>query len=95
MLPGISRSGITIAASLASGLSRERAGEFAFLVSIPAVLGALVLSLRDASELSAVVGPAAMAVGFVAALAAGYASLALLVRLIRGGRLFYFAFYHL
>lgn len=93
VLPGISRSGITISASLAVGLARERAGEFAFLVSIPAVLGALVLTLRDAGELTSVVGPAALVVGFLAALVVGFLSLALLVRLIRGGRLYLFAFY--
>ena len=93
VLPGISRSGITISASLAAGLSRERAGEFAFLVSIPAVLGALVLTLGDAGEVTAVVGPIALAAGFLAALVVGFLSLALLVRLIRGGRLYLFAFY--
>lgn len=93
VLPGISRSGITISASLAAGLSRERAGEFAFLISIPAILGALVLSLSDAGELAAVVGPGALVAGFAAALVVGLASLLLLIRLIRGGRLFYFAFY--
>ena len=93
VLPGISRSGITISASLASGLSRERAGEFAFLISIPAILGALVLSLRDAGELAAVVSPAAIVVGFLSALVVGLVSLLLLIRLIRGGRLFYFSFY--
>ena len=93
VLPGISRSGITIGASLAAGLARERAGEFAFLVSIPAVLGALLLTLRDAGELSSAVGPVALIVGFLAALVVGFFSLALLVRLIRGGRLYLFAFY--
>jgi len=93
VLPGISRSGITISASIASGLTRERAGEFAFLVSIPAILGALVLSLRDAGELAAVVSPVALIVGFATALVVGLLSLALLVRLIRGGKLYYFSFY--
>lgn len=93
VLPGISRSGITISASLATGLAREQAGEFAFLVSIPAILGALVLSLRDAGELATVVSPAALVAGFVSALAVGLVSLLLLLRLIRGGRLYLFAFY--
>jgi undecaprenyl-diphosphatase len=93
VLPGISRSGITISASLAAGLSRERAGEFAFLISIPAILGALVLSLRDAGELAAAVPPAALIAGFAAALVVGLVSLMLLVRMIRRGRLFYFSFY--
>ncbi len=93
VLPGISRAGITISASIGAGLRRERAGEFAFLVSVPAILGALVLSLRDAEELAAVVSPVALAAGFVSALVVGLLSLVLLVRLIRGGRLFYFSFY--
>lgn len=93
VLPGISRSGITISASLAAGLSRERAGEFAFLISVPAILGALVLSLRDAGELAAMVSPGALIAGFASALVVGLVSLLLLMRLIRSGRLFYFSFY--
>ncbi|MFW5689430.1 MAG: undecaprenyl-diphosphate phosphatase [Spirochaetota bacterium] len=93
VLPGISRSGITISASLAAGLSRERAGEFAFLVSVPAILGALVLSLGERGELAAAVGPAALVAGFVSALVVGLAALLLLIRLIRGGRLYLFSIY--
>jgi undecaprenyl-diphosphatase len=93
VFPGISRSGITITASLAAGLDRERAGEFAFLVSIPAILGAFVLTLRDAAELSESVGFAALAVGFVTALVVGLLAILLLLRLVKRGKLFYFAFY--
>jgi undecaprenyl-diphosphatase len=93
VLPGISRSGITITASLASGLDRERAGEFAFVVSIPAVLGALLLSLREGEELAAVVSPIALLAGFVSALVVGLVSLLLLIRLVRGGRLYFFSIY--
>ena len=52
VLPGISRSGITITASLSAGLGREKSGEFAFIVSIPAILGALILTLKDFESLS-------------------------------------------
>ncbi len=92
-LPGISRSGISIAASRASGLSREEAGEFAFLISVPAVLGALLLTLGDAEQLSAVVSPAGLILGFLSALVVGLVCLLLLLKLVRSGRLYLFAIY--
>lgn len=92
-LPGISRSGISISAGRASGLGRGEAGEFAFVISVPAILGALVLTLRDAGELSAMVSLGAIVAGFVAALVIGLVSLLLLMRLVRGGRLYLFAIY--
>jgi undecaprenyl-diphosphatase len=48
VIPGLSRSGATISGGIASGLSREFAVKFSFLMSIPAILGANVLSLVDA-----------------------------------------------
>ncbi|MFP4643982.1 MAG: undecaprenyl-diphosphate phosphatase [Spirochaetales bacterium] len=93
VVPGISRSGITITASLAAGLSRERAGELAFLVFVPAVLGALVVTLREAEELSAAVGPGVLAAGFATSLVVGFVALKGLLTLIRSGRLYLFAFY--
>ncbi len=92
-LPGISRSGITISAGRASGLSRQDAGEFAFIISVPAILGALVLTLNDAGELSTMVSLGALAAGFIAALVVGLISLLLLLRLVQSGRLYLFALY--
>ncbi len=93
VFPGISRSGITISASLYSGMSREKAGEYAFLLSIPAILGALVFSLRDAESLNTVIPAAALAAGLITSFIVGAASLLLLLRLIRKGRLYFFSFY--
>ena len=93
VFPGISRSGITIGTGLLWGMDRKAAGEFSFLLSIPAVGGAFLLSLKDAAELSDTVPPLALTVGFVAALTAGYVSLKLLLRLIAEGRLWIFALY--
>lgn len=93
VFPGISRSGITISAGLVSGLERERAGEFAFLVSIPAIVGAFALTLRDAGELSESVSFAALAAGFVTALVVGLVALVTLVRLVKRGKLWVFSFY--
>lgn len=93
VLPGISRSGITIAAGLATGLRREVAGEFAFLVSIPAILGALVLELRDLAELKTAVPAGPLALGMAVAFAVGVVSLKLLLPVVRRGRLAWFALY--
>jgi undecaprenyl-diphosphatase len=92
VFPGISRSGATIAAALLLGVARADAARFAFLLSIPAILGALVLeggALFDAGRAGAV----PLALGVVTAVVAGYASLVLLVALVRRGGLHYFAFY--
>lgn len=93
VVPGISRSGSTIFAALASGVSREKAGEFSFLLSIPAILGALLIELRDFGELNMVLSPVALGTGFLAAMIFGFLSLSLLVRLIRGGKLWVFSIY--
>ncbi|MBN2511178.1 MAG: undecaprenyl-diphosphate phosphatase [Spirochaetales bacterium] len=93
VFPGISRSGITITASIMAGLSRERAGEYAFLISVPAILGALVLELKDGLELTAQVGPVPLVTGIISAFVSGFISLLLLLKFIKGGKLHYFSFY--
>lgn len=93
VIPGISRSGSTITAALHSGISRQQAGEFSFLISVPAILGALILEMRHFGELGVAVPPAAMAGGFAASLVFGFLSLSLLVRLIHGGKLWVFSVY--
>ena len=93
VFPGISRSGITISAGLASGLRREEAGEFAFLLAIPAILGALVLKFRDLGELQGTVSAAPLVAGSAVAFAAGVASLLLLKPIVRKGKLAWFAAY--
>jgi len=93
VFPGISRSGITISSGMAAGLSREKAGEFAFLVFIPAILGALVLTLGDAGELSSTVTAGALVTAFATALVVGLGALLVLVRMIRSGNLFLFSLY--
>lgn len=93
VLPGISRAGITISVALLWGLDRQRAGEFSFLIAIPAILGALLLQLREAGSLLEVVDPAALMVGFAASFVVGLISLLLLLRVVRKGRLALFSIY--
>jgi undecaprenyl-diphosphatase len=91
ILPGISRSGATIASGLYLGMERERAFEFSFLLAIPAITGAFLLEFRKLNL--AVVSPPALAVGMVAAFLAGLAALFLLARAVAGRKLHWFAFY--
>lgn len=93
VLPGISRSGITISTALYSGLDRRTAGEYSFLLSIPAILGALVLTLRDLGELGSGVGILPILAGAISAAVVGWAALMGLLRIVRSGRLYLFAIY--
>lgn len=72
LLPGLSRSGAAIAGGLHSGLDRETATDFAFLLAIPALLGATLLKAFDAGA-PAFSGP--MVAGLLASLVTGYATL--------------------
>ncbi len=92
-LPGISRSGSTIAGALFGGVDRAAAGEFSFIVSIPAILGAFVLELKDLGDVSSSIGAGAVIAGCVTAAVTGYLSLLLLMKLIRKGKLQWFAAY--
>ena len=93
-IPGLSRSGTTITAGLATGLKREFAVKFSFLLSLPAVLGANILSLakaiRNGVDWSCV---PAYIVGMVVALLSGIASLSLLKRIAEKGKFGGFAYY--
>lgn len=92
-LPGISRSGSTIAGALFSGVSQKTAGDYSFIISIPAILGAFILEVKDLGEVSETVGAAPIIAGCAAALAVGYISLSTLMKLIRKGKLQWFACY--
>ena len=94
LLPGISRSGATIAGGLLRGLKREQAARFSFLLAIPAMLGAGVLALLDLSQavnLAAQVGP--LVVGFISAAIVGFIAIHWLLSYLRQRRLYPFAIY--
>ncbi|MCQ2573647.1 MAG: undecaprenyl-diphosphate phosphatase [Treponema sp.] len=92
-LPGISRSGSTIAGALYSGMDRKTAGDYSFIVSIPAILGAFVLELKDLGEVNEIIGAAPVIAGCAASFAVGYISLSFLMKLIRKGKIVWFAAY--
>ena len=96
ILPGISRSGSTIACGLARGLAPQAAARFSFLLAIPAILGAAVLELPDAFGADAEaggMGPAALAVGALIAGVVGYAALRALLAFLGRGAFAWFAAY--
>lgn len=93
VLPGISRSGSTIVTALALGANRMKAAEFSFFLSIPAILGAVVLEF-DADAINAgSSGAAPYIVGAVVSAGAGVAALVLLLGVVRAARLHHFALY--
>ncbi len=88
LLPGVSRSGMTLAAARAGGVDPEKAAEFSFLMSTPLILGGVLLELAKIAGGEAAgqdgVGWAAILWGAVLASAVGYASLAFLLKALKG-----------
>ncbi|MGI8709285.1 MAG: undecaprenyl-diphosphate phosphatase [Actinomycetota bacterium] len=91
IVPGISRSGATIAAGLARGVSRETSARFGFLLAIPALFGAALVKLPDLGDGS--VGLGAGLGGFVASLIASYVAIAALIKYLKTRSLYPFAIY--
>ena len=92
-LPGVSRSGSTITGALLSGVKRSDAGEFSFIVSIPAIFAAFLLEAKDLGEVASSIGFVPLLCGCVAAFVSGFAALAWLMKLIKKGRLVWFSAY--
>ena len=94
VVPGLSRSGTTISAGLARGYERTFAVKFSFLLSIPAVLGANLLSIIDAAKagIDSSLLPVYL-VGVLVAMVSGYAAISLLKYIARKGRFGGFAYY--
>jgi undecaprenyl-diphosphatase len=93
VLPGISRSGSTIVASLWLGAERQRAAQYSFLLSIPAILGAFVLQLDRESMALAMENPAPYALGALVSAVVGVLALRLVLRLLQSARFHHFAWY--
>jgi len=93
IVPGISRSGATISAGLWGGVSREASAEFSFILVIPAILGAMVL---EAKEAMVSIHQGLMGIYLAGALAAfvfGLISLIVLLKIVKKGKLHFFAYY--
>ncbi len=91
LVPGISRSGVTIAAGMARGLDRAEAARFSFLLAIPAIAGGGFLQLLDLADQGGL--QAEVFVGAAVAAVTGYAAIGLLLRLLERAGLAPFAWY--
>lgn len=91
LLPGLSRSGTTIATGLLLDLDKEFAAKFSFILSIPAILGATVIQLKDVSITN--VELTAWIAGFAIAAISGYLAIKFLLKLIKERSLDVFAYY--
>ena len=95
LLPGISRSGSTLAAARWQALSPAAAAELSFLMVLPLLAGGTLLHAREALDpaVQALLPPAALLGGLVVSAVVGYGALALLVRVFSGARFYLFGVY--
>lgn len=92
IIPGISRSGSTIAAGIFRGINPVAAARFSFLLSIPAIIGAVILQARGFNELS-LAGVGTYFLGAFVAGISGYLSIAALMKILMTGHLRFFSYY--
>jgi undecaprenyl-diphosphatase len=98
VLPGLSRSGSTIATGLLLGNKKEKLAQFSFLMVIPPILGEALLDVKDMAEvgISASLGgisPVAALVGFIASFVVGCLACKWMIGIVRRGKLIWFALY--
>ena len=94
LLPGLSRSGATIGSGILSGLKPERAARFSFLLAVPALFGAGLLSLFSVRSWGGL-DPAGLAIASVSAFAVGVLAIGILLKVISRGRFWIFSIYSL
>jgi undecaprenyl-diphosphatase len=94
ILPGVSRSGATIAAALARGIRREPAARFSFLLATPIILGAGLLKVGELVQMGGLaMQGSVLLVGFLSAAVVGFGSIHILLRYLQRRRLYAFALY--
>jgi undecaprenyl-diphosphatase len=94
LIPGVSRSGITLVAALAIGLRRDAAARFSFLLGVPAIAAAGIFELKPLLK-ARDTNVTALGIGLVAAFIAGYASIAWLLRYLRARTTMPFVIYRI
>lgn len=93
LVPGVSRSGITVVTALWLGVAPAQAAAFSFLMSIPAIGGAAVLEVPELSLAGSTLGPAPLTVAFVAAALTGVLAIRLFIRMLANRSFPAFAWY--
>ena len=98
VLPGLSRSGSTIATGLLLGNKKEKLAQFSFLMVIPPILGEALLDTKDMLEVGVTaslggISPVAALVGFIAAFVVGCIACKWMIDIVKKGKLIWFAVY--
>ncbi|MBO4360906.1 MAG: undecaprenyl-diphosphate phosphatase [Eubacteriaceae bacterium] len=93
IMPGLTRSGTTMLGGLAVGLRKEDALEFSFMLSLPTILGSVLLELKDIGAAIRDISIVPVAAGFITALVVGYLSIQLFKKIVKQGSLMGFAAY--
>lgn len=100
VLPGLSRSGSTIATGILLGNKKENLAQFSFLMVIPPILGEALLDVKDVIESATASGAAGestsvwvLLIGFMAAFLSGCAACKWMISIVRKGKLVYFGIY--
>ena len=96
VLPGISRSGSTIATGLLLGNKKEKLAQFSFLMVIPPILGQALLTVKDfvkGEEAFGGIGMLPLAIGFLAAFISGCFACKWMINIVKKGKLIYFGIY--
>jgi len=93
ILPGISRSGATISASVILGVDKSKAARFSFLMVVPLILGKIVKDIMDGAISMETEGIGYLTAGFLAAFISGVLACTWMVQLVRKSKLSYFSIY--
>lgn len=93
ILPGISRSGATISASVILGVDKSKAARFSFLMVVPLILGKIAKDIMDGAISMETEGIGYLAAGFLAAFISGVIACTWMVQLVRKSKLSYFSIY--
>lgn len=93
IVPGISRSGATIAGGLVAGLDRTFAARFSFLVAIPVILGAGLVQMKDFSVMAITGSIVPYIVGPLTAAIFGFMAIKIVMNMVRNGRIAIFSYY--
>ena len=98
VLPGLSRSGSTIATGLLLGNKKEKLAQFSFLMVIPPILGEALLDVKDMASMGvsnamAGISPTALIIGFAAAFISGLFACKWMLNIVKKGKLIWFAVY--
>lgn len=93
ILPGISRSGATIATAVLLGIDKEKAARFSFLMVVPLIVGSMAKGILDADSIEADTSLLPLIIGFIAAFFTGLAACKWMINIVKKAQLKYFGWY--